>query len=105
MVAFDLTRLDESDKGLRRVTHETLSKAFDDYGRRLAFNTVVAAAMTLMNHINKFDGHSSESRAVLREALKSRCVGFVTHHAPHLNCLVAQVDGRRFEPCSMDGDG
>lgn len=70
-VAFDRTRLDDSDKGLRRATHETLSKAFDDYGRRLAFNTVVAAAMTLMNHINKFDGHSSERRAVVHEALKA----------------------------------
>jgi len=84
VVAFDLTRLDESDKGLRRVTHETLSKAFDDYGRRLAFNTVVAAAMTLMNHINKFDGHSSESRAVLREALKA-VVLVLSPITPHIS--------------------
>ena len=84
VVAFDLTRLDESDKGLRRVTHETLSKAFDDYGRRLAFNTVVAAAMTLMNHINKFDGHSGESRAVLREALKA-VVLVLSPITPHIS--------------------
>ncbi|MDB2328527.1 leucine--tRNA ligase [Pseudomonadales bacterium] len=82
--AFDPTRLDETDKGLRRVTHETLSKAFDDYGRRLAFNTVVAAAMTLMNHINKFDGHSSESRAVLREALKA-VVLVLSPITPHIS--------------------
>ena len=73
-------------KGLRRVTHETLSKAFDDYGRRLAFNTVVAAAMTLMNHINKFDGHSSESRAVLREALKA-VVLVLSPITPHIRLL------------------
>ena len=82
--AFDTARLDELDKGLRRVTHETLSKAFDDYGRRLAFNTVVAAAMTLMNHINKFDGHSSESRAVLREALKA-VVLVLSPITPHIS--------------------
>ena len=82
--AFDPTRLDATDKGLRRVTHETLSKAFDDYGRRLAFNTVVAAAMTLMNHINKFDGHSSESRAVLREALKA-VVLVLSPITPHIS--------------------
>ncbi|MDB3978370.1 leucine--tRNA ligase [Pseudomonadales bacterium] len=82
--AFDPMRLDETDKGLRRVTHETLSKAFDDYGRRLAFNTVVAAAMTLMNHINKFDGHSSESRAVLREALKA-VVLVLSPITPHIS--------------------
>jgi leucyl-tRNA synthetase len=47
-----------------------LNKAFDDYGRRLAFNTVVAAAMTLMNTINKFEGKSSEAPAVRQEALE-----------------------------------
>jgi leucyl-tRNA synthetase len=62
--------LDEADKAVRRVTHETLNKAFDDYGRRLAFNTVVAAAMTLMNTINKFEGKSSEAPAVRQEALE-----------------------------------
>ena len=82
--AIDPARLDESDKGLRRVTHETLSKAFDDYGRRLAFNTVVAAAMTLMNQINKFDGRSSESRAVLREALKA-VVLVLSPITPHIS--------------------
>jgi len=84
MSAFDRNRLDDADKGLRRATHETLSKAFDDYGRRLAFNTVVAAAMTLMNHINKFDGRSSESRAVLSEALKA-VVLVLSPITPHIS--------------------
>jgi len=66
----DRSALDEADKAVRRVTHETLNKAFDDYGRRLAFNTVVAAAMTLMNTINKFEGKSSEAPAVRQEALE-----------------------------------
>ena len=65
----DVGQLDDEDRALRRVTHETLSKAYDDYNRRLAFNTVVAAAMTLMNTINKYPGCSSQGPAVQREAL------------------------------------
>jgi leucyl-tRNA synthetase len=65
----DVGQLDDEDRALRRVTHETLSKAYDDYNRRLAFNTVVAAAMTLMNTINKHLGCSSQGPAVQREAL------------------------------------
>jgi leucyl-tRNA synthetase len=45
---------------------------------------VVAAAMTLMNHINKFDGRSSESRAVLSEALKA-VVLVLSPITPHIS--------------------
>ena len=36
---------------LRQKTHKTLSKVKDDYERRHAFNTAVAAIMELTNYI------------------------------------------------------
>ena len=66
----DPSRLDDAQRDLRRAAHETLAKAADDYGRRLAFNTVVAAVMTLMNQVLKFDDTSSQGRAVVAEALE-----------------------------------
>ena len=65
----DASALTSHQKELRRLTHETLAKCEDDFGRRLAFNTVVAAAMSLMNQIIKFEDDSPQGRAVVREAL------------------------------------
>lgn len=63
------SELTSKQKDLRRITHETLAKAGDDYGRRLSFNTVIAAVMTLMNAVVKFEDKSELGRAVVREAL------------------------------------
>ena len=65
----DLSALTDEQKHLRRLTHETLAKCEDDFERRLAFNTVVAAAMSLMNQIAKFEDKSPQGVAVVREAL------------------------------------
>ncbi|MAM79263.1 MAG: leucine--tRNA ligase [Gammaproteobacteria bacterium] len=65
----DASALTSHQKELRRLTHETLAKCEDDFGRRLAFNTIVAAAMSLMNQIIKFEDDSPQGRAVVREAL------------------------------------
>ena len=69
MPEIDASALTSHQKELRRLTHETLAKCEDDFGRRLAFNTVVAAAMSLMNQIIKFEDDSQQGRAVVREAL------------------------------------
>ena len=62
--------LNERQKELRRKTFETLQKCEDDFGRRLTFNTVIAAVMSLINQVIKFDDDSAEGRAIVFEALK-----------------------------------
>ena len=66
----EVAKLSDSQRELRRLTHETLAKARDDYDRRLAFNTVIAAVMTLMNSVIKFSDRSDQGLAVKHEALQ-----------------------------------
>ena len=63
--------------------HETLAKCEDDFGRRMAFNTVVAAVMSLMNKVTKFKDPSEQGRAVLHEALSS-AVMIMSPITPHI---------------------
>jgi len=69
--ALDTGTLNDAQKDLRRKTHQTIAKIGDDIGRRNSFNTAVAAAMELLNAINKFDDESEQGRAVEREALEA----------------------------------
>ncbi|MAZ86627.1 MAG: leucine--tRNA ligase [Cellvibrionaceae bacterium] len=77
--------LDDQQKGLRRKTHETISKVSDDYGRRQTFNTAVAAVMELLNDISKnADRSSPENLAVEREALESAIL-LLAPIVPHIS--------------------
>ena len=67
----DLAELTDSQKQLRRKTHQTISKISDDIGRRYTFNTAIAASMELLNSIGRFDDTSARGRAIVREALES----------------------------------
>ncbi|HWS40118.1 MAG TPA: leucine--tRNA ligase, partial [Arenimonas sp.] len=49
-------------KNLRRQLHETIQKVADDYGRRLTFNTAIAAVMELLNATAKFEVQSDNDR-------------------------------------------
>ncbi len=91
MVKGDVPKIDPAvltaeQKDLRRLTHETLAKCEDDYGRRLAFNTVVAAVMSLMNQVIKFEDDSPQGQAVVREALTIAVLAMspITPHVCHL---------------------
>ena len=66
----DINGLSEEQRDIRRLTHEALSKAADDYGRRLNFNTVVSGVMSLMNQLAKFEDVSDAGRVVRQEAFK-----------------------------------
>ena len=68
-VKLDVNCLNDAQKGLRRTAHETLARATDVYGRRLSFNTVVSAVMSLMNQLNRFEDTSEQGRAVVEEVL------------------------------------
>ncbi len=82
-VAIDAGSLDDAQKELRRKTHQTIAKISDDIGRRHAFNTAVAAAMELLNAVNRLDDDTEMGRAVIQEALSS-IVLILSPIVPHI---------------------
>ena len=87
-----LASLSSEQKDLRRLVHETLAKCEDDFGRRLAFNTVVAAVMSLMNQVTKFEDSSGQGRAVVHEALTA-AVLIMSPITPHICHTLWQMLG------------
>ncbi len=79
----DPATLNDTQKELRRKTHQTIAKIGDDIGRRSSFNTAVAAAMELLNAINKFEDASDAGRAVEHEALEA-VVLMLSPMTPHI---------------------
>ena len=88
----DVASLSSEQKDLRRSVHETLAKCEDDFGRRLAFNTVVAAVMSLMNQVTKFEDSSGQGRAVVHEAL-TVAVLIMSPITPHICHTLWQMLG------------
>ncbi len=74
-----LSALHESEfsadqKKLRLKTHQTLDKVSDDYHRRHAFNTAIAASMELVNAVSDFAKSVASTdldRLVIQEALET----------------------------------
>ncbi|MDG2288183.1 MAG: leucine--tRNA ligase [Woeseiaceae bacterium] len=81
--ALDIGMLTDTQKDLRRKTHQTIAKISDDLGRRHSFNTAVAASMELLNAVNKFTDTSDNGRAAEREALESVVV-MLSPIVPHI---------------------
>lgn len=80
----DASALDDTQKALRRKTHETIQKVTDDYGRRQTFNTAIAAVMELFNEVNKHaDRATPLGLAVEREALETATLALAPI-APHI---------------------
>ncbi len=63
--------LSDGQRSLRRAVHETIRKVGDDIGRRMTFNTAIAAVMELSNQLAKFEDDSEQGRAVMQEALEA----------------------------------
>ncbi|KUJ71472.1 leucine--tRNA ligase [Thiomicrospira sp. WB1] len=63
--------LDKSQKALRLKLHTTIQKVTDDMGRRLHFNTAIAAMMELVNDLARFEDDSAQGRALMQEALEA----------------------------------
>jgi len=79
----DVESLNDTQKELRRKTHQTIAKISDDIGRRHSFNTAVAASMELLNAINKLGDDSDTGRAVQREALNAVVI-MMSPMVPHI---------------------
>ena len=84
--------LDAGQKAMRRQVHETIQKVSDDFGRRHAFNTAIAALMELLNALNKFTDQSEQGRAVRHEALESMVL-LLNPVVPHISHALWQVLG------------
>ena len=84
--------LDAGQKAMRRQVHETIQKVSDDFGRRHAFNTAIAALMELLNALNKFTDQSEQGRAVRHEALESMVL-LLNPVVPHISHTLWQVLG------------
>ncbi|MCW5592862.1 MAG: leucine--tRNA ligase, partial [Burkholderiales bacterium] len=80
-------------KGLRFKLHRTIDKVGDDYGRRLQFNTAIAAVMELLNALGdcvveeragkKESNTSAAARAVAQEVLEG-AVLLLSPIVPHI---------------------
>ena len=79
------TGLDEAQRTIRRLSHQTLAKVTDDIGRRRTFNTAIAAVMELMNALGRFEPRTAQDRAVLQEGLQIAvvCLSPIVPHVAH----------------------
>jgi len=68
---------------LRRKLHETIAKVGDDIGRRMTFNTAIAAIMELCNALGRVDAADTAQHAVRQEALEA-IVKMLAPIAPHV---------------------
>lgn len=88
VTSYDFSKIALRDtlQALRRKTHETCQKVTDDYGRRHAFNTAIAAIMELVNALYELPCEEKTAQAVRQEALDyvvlmlSPIVPHLTHH-------------------------
>jgi leucyl-tRNA synthetase len=78
----DPAALNDREKEIRRLVHDTIAKVSDDISRRYTFNTAIAAVMELTNHLARFEGGGAQSRAVVQEAWLAivRLLGPITPH-------------------------
>ncbi len=90
----DTDSMTDEQKELRRKTHQTIAKISDDIGRRHSFNTAVAAAMELLNAINKLADESEGGRAVAREALDAVVI-MLSPMVPHICHTLWQTLGHK----------
>ncbi len=82
--ALDTANLSGLQQDLRRKTHETIAKVSDDFGRRLTFNTAIAAVMELINDVSRFQAQGPQCLAVEREALEA-AVRLLAPIVPHIS--------------------
>jgi leucyl-tRNA synthetase len=75
--------LNEVQKAMRYKLHETIKKVSDDYGRRLTFNTAIAANMELLNTVIKFNDDSPIGHAIRQEVFDNM-VPMLAPIIPHL---------------------
>jgi leucyl-tRNA synthetase len=89
----DAAALGSDAKSLRRQLHETIHKVADDYGRRLTFNTAIAAVMELLNAASRFTPKDANERALLQELFEATVL-LLNPITPHVSHTLWQQLGR-----------
>jgi leucyl-tRNA synthetase len=82
-VRYTQGELSKELKDLRFKLHKTIEKVADDYGRRLQFNTAIAAVRELLNLYGDVKDHSPVARAVAQEVLED-AVLMLSPIVPHI---------------------
>ena len=85
--AYTAGELNASQKELRFKLHSTIQKVADDYGRRLQFNTAIAAVMELLNTYDKADTSGDVGRTVAQEVLEAATI-LLSPIVPHVTDAV-----------------
>ncbi|HBQ44302.1 MAG TPA: leucine--tRNA ligase [Thiomicrospira sp.] len=85
--------LNKNQKSLRLKLHNTIKKITDDMGRRMHFNTAIAASMELVNELSKFKDDSVLGRSIMQEALES-LVLLLSPMSPHISQQLWQELGK-----------
>ncbi|GIX07681.1 MAG: leucine--tRNA ligase [Candidatus Poribacteria bacterium] len=81
---YDPTALDEEERELRRLLHETIQRVTVDVEERFKFNTAIAATMEFVNQLQTLTPPFSEPmRGLLRECLET-LPKLLNPFAPHL---------------------
>ncbi len=81
--SLDKDLLTSEEQDLRRKTHETITRAGNDYEQRQNFNTAAAAVMELCNAISRLKKNTGSALAVKQEALKT-AVLLLAPITPHI---------------------
>src|SRR5690606_7734822 len=79
----DVAVLTDAEKDLRRKVHETIAKVGSDFGKRLTFNTAIAALMEVSNELGKITDRSGQMLAIEREALETTVL-LLSPIVPHI---------------------
>jgi leucyl-tRNA synthetase len=87
-----LDREKQATSELRRKLAETIMRVSDDYERRYAFNTAVAANMELVNELMRFSPGEADARALVGEALDA-VVRMLAPIVPHIAQALWQALG------------
>ncbi|HMY37724.1 MAG TPA: leucine--tRNA ligase [Marinagarivorans sp.] len=89
----DASSLNQTQKDLRRKTHETIKKVSDDFGRRQGFNTAIAAIMELLNELGRHaDRATPQGLAVEREGLQAAII-MLAPIVPHITHVLWEALG------------
>ena len=101
VAVLNLDGLNDKQKELRRLTHETIHKVSDAVGKRHTFNTAIAGVMELINAHSKDGEKSEQGRAVMQEALES-VVLMLNPIVPHICHQLWQELGHESNIISAD---
>ena len=84
VASYDTSKLDEADKELRRVLHNTIKKVTDDIEQRFNFNTAISAMMELVNALYVYKEAQKNYNAGLVYETVSALLRLLAPFVPHV---------------------